>query len=71
MELSQKKDIKQVQENVQNLARNKQNIIHELQDSLNGLNMTRIQVTENRHTINDIVQLLHVTDKKKLSNEIL
>ena len=29
--------------------------------------MTRIQVTENRHAINDSVQTLHVIDKRLLN----
>lgn len=60
-------DLKNIQEHVNNLAVNQQNIAHVLDKSLSVLNLTRVQVSENRHSINDIVKTLHVIDKRLIN----
>ena len=55
MELFQKNDLDNINRNIKALASNQKQIIHDLDVSLSVLNLTRMQVAENRSIMNLIV----------------
>ena len=58
-------DLDIVQKHISTLETNQQNIVHVLEDSLTILNMSRIEIAENRHSINEILTTL-----SKINNKI-
>ena len=57
-------DLENIQKSVQDLARNQQSIIHSLEQSMTLLNLSRIQIAENRHAIMDVVKCVQELDAK-------
>lgn len=59
-------DLENIQRSIGNLARNQENIIHNLEESMTILNLSRIQIAENRRAIMDLVEcVLRLDDKVK------
>ena len=57
-------DLENIQHSVQDLARNQQSIIHSLEQSMILLNLSRIQIAENRRAIMDVVKCVQELDGK-------
>lgn len=57
-------DLEKVQKNIASLAHNQQKIMHVVEESLSILNMTRMEVSENRQAIMDLVKSVHALDGK-------
>lgn len=64
--------LSQIRHSVGVLARNQQSILHVVKDSLTILNMSRVEISENRHAITDLIIALQQTDVKikRISQEI-
>lgn len=60
-------DLENINENINILAKNQEKIVHDLDMSLSVLNMTRIQVSENRRSIMDLIICIQKLDEKILS----
>ena len=58
------KDIENINRNIKSLASNQNRIIHDLDMSLSVLNLTRMQVTENRRSIMDLVVVIQKLDRR-------
>ena len=59
-------DLDNINENINILAKNQEQIVHDLDMSLSVLNMTRIQVSENRRSIMDLIICIQKLDEKIL-----
>ena len=59
-------DLENINENINILAKNQEQIVHDLDMSLSVLNMTRIQVSENRRSIMDLIICIQKLDEKIL-----
>ena len=46
------------------LSTNQESLIHVIEDSLSIINITRIELTENRHAINNLSLIVGELDKK-------
>ena len=57
-------DLDAIQTNVQKLAANQKDIVHVLEQSLSILNVSKLQIKENRLTINKLLISLHAVDDK-------
>ena len=57
-------DIENINRNIKALAGNKKQIIHDLDVSLSVLNLTRMQVSENRRSIMDLIIVVQKLDRK-------
>ena len=57
-------DLTDIRNNIGSLAKNQQTISHVLEKGLSILNITRMQVSENRQSINSIIDSLHDIDKE-------
>lgn len=70
-------DIDLVQKHVTTLEVNQQNIVHILEDSITILNTSRLEISKNRHTINDILETISAINNKisnvtkELSSQII
>ena len=58
-------DLENFNKNINILAKNQEKIVHDLDMSLSVLNMTRIQVSENRRSIMDLIICIQKLDEKK------
>ena len=58
------KDLENINRNIKSLASNQNWIIHDLDVSLSVLNMTRMQVTENRRSIMDLIVVIQKLDRR-------
>ena len=65
-------DLSQIRNSVNVLARNQQTILHSVKESLSILNISRVQITENRHTLTELIVALQRTNDqiKKISEAI-
>ena len=52
------KDLENINRNIKSLASNHKQIIHDLDVSLSVLNLTRMQITENRRSIMDLIVVI-------------
>lgn len=59
-----KSDLRKISRNINVLADNQETIIHVLNDSLSILNVTRVQVQENRHAIRQITEMIQTLDER-------
>lgn len=59
-------DLDNINRNIRDLAENQENIIHNLEQSLTVLNLTRVQVRENRRAIMDLIICVQKLDSKIL-----
>ena len=59
-------DLENINENINILAKNQEQIVHDLDMPLSVLNMTRIQVSENRRSIMDLIICIQKLDEKIL-----
>lgn len=57
-------DLENINRNIKALASNQEQIIHDLDVSLSVLNLTRMQVAENRRSIMDLIIVIQKLDKK-------
>ena len=57
-------DLENINRNINNLASNQKQIIHDLDVSLSILNLTRMQVAENRRSIMDLIIVVQKLDRK-------
>ena len=57
-------DLENINRNINVLAENQEQIVHDLDISLSVLNMTRIQVSENRRSIMDLIICIQKLDRK-------
>lgn len=57
-------DLKTIRRNIKNLANNQRQIMHVVQESISILNMSRIEIAENRQAIIDLITSLHGLDDK-------
>lgn len=57
-------DLENINRNIDILAENQEQIIHDLDMSLSVLNMTRLQVSENRRSIMDLIICVQKIDRK-------
>ena len=57
-------DLENINRNRNNLANNHKQIIHDLDVSLSILNLTRMQVAQNRHSIMDLIIVVQKLDRK-------
>ena len=57
-------DLSDIRSNIGTLAKNQQTISNVLEKGLSILNITRLQVAENRQSINSIIDSLHEVDKE-------
>lgn len=57
-----KADLRKINNNINLLATNQEQIAHVLNDSLSIVNMTRVEVRENRHAINQLAGLVEHLD---------
>lgn len=57
-------DLNSVRKAVKTLARNQNDILHVVEESISILNASRVTITENRHTINNIIQVVQGIDGK-------
>lgn len=57
-------DLENIDRNIKVLASNQEQIIHDLDVSLSVLNLTRMQVTENRRSIMDLIIVIQKLDGK-------
>ena len=57
-------DIENINRNINNLANNQKQIIHDLDVSLSILNFTKMQVAENRCSIMDLIIVVQKLDRK-------
>ena len=58
------KDLENINRNIKSLASNQNRIIHDLDVSLSVLNLTRMQVTENRRPIMDLIVVIQKLDRR-------
>lgn len=56
-------DLDNINRNIRNLASNQEQIIHDLDVSLSVLNLTRMQVAENRRSIMDLIIVVQKLDR--------
>lgn len=70
--LISEKDLTNIRKNINNLAENQQRIMHVVHESISILNMSRIEISENRHAIMGLVTSVLRLDKKleNLVNEL-
>ena len=61
-------DLENTNRKIKNLAKNQEQIIHDLDMSLSILNMTTIQVAENRRSIMDLIVVVQKLDSKILQS---
>lgn len=59
-------DLENINRNINLLAENQKEIIHDLDMSLSVLNLTRVQVSENRRSIMDLIICIQKLDRKVL-----
>ena len=57
-------DLENINRNIDVLAENQEQIVHDLDMSLSVLNMTRVQVNENRRSIMDLIICIQKLDRK-------
>lgn len=57
-------DLENINRNIKSLASNQEKIIHDLDVSLSVLNLTRLQVAENRRSIMDLIIVVQKLDRK-------
>ena len=57
-------ELDNINRNIKALASNQQQIIHDLDVSLSVLNLTRMQVSENRRSIMDLIIVVQKLDSK-------
>ena len=57
-------DLENINRNIKALAGNQKQIIHDLDVSLSVLNLTRMQVSENRRSIMDLIMVVQKLDRK-------
>ena len=57
-------DLENINRNINALANNPEQIIHDLEVSLSVLNLTRMQVAENRRSIMDLIIVVQKLDRK-------
>ena len=60
-------ELDNINRNIKDLARNQEQIIHDLDVCLSVLNLTRMQVTENRRSIMDLIIVVQKLDRKVFS----
>ena len=60
-------ELDNINRNIKALASNQEQIIHDLDVSLSVLNLTRMQVTENRRSIMDLIIVVQKLDRKIFS----
>ena len=60
-------ELDNINRNIKALASNQEQIIHDLDVSLSELNLTRMQVTENRRSIMDLIIVVQKLDRKIFS----
>ena len=58
------KDLENINRNIKSLASNQNRIIHDLDMSLSVLNLTRMQVTENRRSIIGLIVVIQKLDRR-------
>ena len=65
-------DLENIRGSVEGLALNQESIIHNLEQSMMILNLSRVQIAENRRAIMDLVQCVQALDDKikELENEV-
>ena len=61
------KDLDNINRNIKALATNQKQIIHDLDVSLSVLNLSRMQVTENRRPIMDLIIVVQKLDRNILN----
>ena len=59
-----KSDVRVIRKGLEVLSTNQENLIHVIEDSLSIINITRIELTENRHAINNLSLIVGELDKK-------
>ena len=59
-----KSDVRVMRKGLEVLSTNQESLIHVIQDSLSIINITRIELTENRHAINNLSLIVGELDKK-------
>jgi hypothetical protein len=57
-------DLSSIRRNIHIVAKNEKEIAHVVEDSLSILNVSRVQISENRHVINELVDDLHIVDRE-------
>ena len=57
-------ELDNINRKIKALASNREQIIHDLDVSLSVLNLTRMQVTENRRSITDLIIVVQKLDRK-------
>ena len=57
-------DLDNINRNINILSDNQENIIHDLEMSLSILNVTKMQISENRRSIMDLVICIQKLDRK-------
>ena len=57
-------DLDNINRNINILSDNQENIIHDLEMSLSILNITKMQINENRRSIMDLVICIQKLDRK-------
>lgn len=60
-------DLKTLKRNIHNLAANQLQMAHVLEDSLSIINITRVDVSQNRQMINNLSVALHQVDNKLIN----
>ena len=63
-------DLENIDRNIKTLAINQEQIIHDLDVSLSVLNLTRMQVIENRKSIMDLITVIQKLDDKIRKQEL-
>ena len=59
-----KSDVRVMRKGLEVLSTNQESLIHVIEDSLSIINITRIELTENRHAINNLSLIVGELDKK-------
>ena len=59
-----KSDVRVIRKGLEVLSTNQESLIHVIEDSLSIINITRIELTENRHVINNLSLIVRELDKK-------
>ena len=57
-------DLENIRRSVEDLALNQESIIHNLEQSMTILNLSRVEIAENRRAIMDLVQCVQALDDK-------
>ena len=57
-------DLDVIRSSVDQLSRNQQEIAHVVAESITVLNISRVQIADNRHSINGLISSVHAIDEK-------